>query len=63
VRQASLGTGLMSASIGSVATRALTEDSVEIEFLTDDAVAQGQLPASDVRRAGSTLRLLWRRYC
>jgi catabolite regulation protein CreA len=26
--------------IGSVATRALTEDSVEMEFLTDDPVAQ-----------------------
>ena len=27
-------------TIGSVATRALTEDSVEMEFLTDDPVAQ-----------------------
>src|SRR6478736_9127670 len=27
-------------TIGSVATRALTEDSVEMEFLTDDLVAQ-----------------------
>ena len=26
--------------MGSVATRALTEDSVEMEFLTDDPVAQ-----------------------
>ena len=35
--RASLGTGLVN---GSVTTRALTEDSVEMEFLTDDPVAQ-----------------------
>jgi hypothetical protein len=40
VRQASLGTAGERETIGSVATRALTEDSVEMEFLTDDPVAQ-----------------------
>jgi len=46
-------------TIGSVATRALTEDPVEMEFRTDDPVAQAvNLPASDIRRAGTTLRPL-----
>ena len=39
-------------TIGSVATRALTEDSVEMEFLADDPVAQAvacQRVASDAR--------------
>jgi hypothetical protein len=49
--------------MGSVATRALTEDMVEMEFLTDDPVAQVTLPASDVRRAGTTLRPLRLRCC
>ena len=41
VRQASLGTGLVNARpLGTVATRALTEDSSEMEFLADDPVAQ-----------------------
>ena len=51
-------------AIASVVTRALTEDSVEMEFLTDDPAAGGRhLPASEVRRAGITLRPLRLRYC
>jgi hypothetical protein len=47
VRQASLGTGLVEReTIGSVATRALIEDWVEMEFLTGDPVAQA-VPASE----------------
>jgi hypothetical protein len=64
VRQASLGTAGERETIGSVATRALTEDSAEMEFLTDDPGGAGRhMPASDVRRAGTTLRPLRLRSC
>ena len=51
-------------TIGSVATRALTEDSVEMEFLADDPVAQAvtcQRVTFDAR--APRLRPLRLRYC
>ena len=45
-------------TIGSVGARALTEDSVEVEFLTDDPVAQAVTCQRVTFDAGTTLRPL-----
>ena len=50
-------------TIGSVAARALTEDSVKVEFLTDDLVARAVSYQRVTFDAGTTLRPLRLGYC